>query len=439
MKKLLFLLPLFALVLTGCGNASAADGALTASGTISAREVNIASELTGRVTEVLVDEGQPVQAGDVLIRLDQSLLQAQLTSADAAIGLAEANLGTARAARDTAAAQFDLAESAAHQTDAPARSAIWKRPTITEIDNPGWYFDKPERLTAALALREAADANLTQAEADLQTFITGLNIPTLADVEARLAKAEISCTSAKAMRDLANQAADGSELRGVAQDAFDAACGDLDDIQQEMNDLLTDDQATDLLNARAKVALARQASEDARSRYDALLSGGDSLQLGAARAALSQAEAVVAQAEAGVTQAKAARDVLQVQLNKTDIAAPVNGILLTRSVEAGEMATPGLTLLVVGELDVLQLTVYVPENRYGEVSLGQTVSVSVDSFPDQVFTGKVVHIADQAEFTPRNVQTADGRRTTVFAIEISLPNPDLKLKPGMPADVVFGE
>jgi HlyD family secretion protein len=63
----------------------------------------------------------------------------------------------------------------------------------------------------------------------------------------------------------------------------------------------------------------------------------------------------------------------------------------------------------------------------------------VDSFPGQTFEAAVVHIADQAEYTPRNVQTAEGRRTTVFAVKLAVENPDGKLKPGMPADVSFGE
>lgn len=81
--------------------------------------------------------------------------------------------------------------------------------------------------------------------------------------------------------------------------------------------------------------------------------------------------------------------------------------------------------------------VYLPEDRYGRVKLGQAARVTVDSYPDQVFTGAVVHIADQAEFTPRNVQTAEGRKVMVFAVRLSLANPDGKLKPGMPADVRF--
>jgi HlyD family secretion protein len=103
------------------------------------------------------------------------------------------------------------------------------------------------------------------------------------------------------------------------------------------------------------------------------------------------------------------------------------------------MALPGATLLIIGDTAHLYMTVYIPENRYGEVNLGQTVQVNVDSFPGQAFTAKVTRIADRAEFTPRNVQTAEGRATTVFAVKLAVENADGKLKPGMPADVVFEE
>ncbi len=121
-----------------------------------------------------------------------------------------------------------------------------------------------------------------------------------------------------------------------------------------------------------------------------------------------------------------------------NIRAPLNGVVLERLFEPGELATPGSTLLVLGDLFTLNLTVYVPEDRYGQVILGHTYPVTVDSFPGTTFKGIVTHIADQAEFTPRNVQTAEGRKTTVFAVRLSMANPDLKLKPGMPADVNFG-
>jgi multidrug resistance efflux pump len=98
---------------------------------------------------------------------------------------------------------------------------------------------------------------------------------------------------------------------------------------------------------------------------------------------------------------------------------------------------PGAALFTLADLDQVTLTVYVPEAELGKVALGQEVEVTVDAY-DQVFPGQVTHIASQAEFTPKNVQTQEERVHMVFAVKIRLDNPDHQLKPGMPADAVFG-
>ena len=121
------------------------------------------------------------------------------------------------------------------------------------------------------------------------------------------------------------------------------------------------------------------------------------------------------------------------------IRTPIAGSVLYRSVEPGEFAAPGAPLITVADLDHLTLTVYVPEDRYGQILLGASYPVTVDSYPTEAFTGTVRHIADRAEFTPRYVQTTDSRKTTVFAVKLDLAQNDGKLKPGMPADVNFGE
>ena len=119
------------------------------------------------------------------------------------------------------------------------------------------------------------------------------------------------------------------------------------------------------------------------------------------------------------------------------VHAPIDGVILERAVEPGEIVAAGTTLVILSDLDALTLTVYVPEDRYGQIMLGEVCQVSVDSFPNQTFSGAVVHIADKAEFTPRNVQTTDSRKNTVFAIKLSLAPSGGLLKPGMPADVRF--
>ena len=144
-------------------------------------------------------------------------------------------------------------------------------------------------------------------------------------------------------------------------------------------------------------------------------------------------------AQSQVEMARAAIGVIEAQMSKLDLTAPGDGIVLSRSVEAGEVVAPGAPLLTLGRLDDLTIKVYIPEDLYGNIRLGQTARVSVDSFPGQEFSATVARIADQAEFTPRNVQTQEGRRTTVFALELIVDDPDGLLKPGMPADVAFDD
>jgi multidrug resistance efflux pump len=122
-------------------------------------------------------------------------------------------------------------------------------------------------------------------------------------------------------------------------------------------------------------------------------------------------------------------------VNGDFVRSPIDAVVLERVVEPGEVASLGATIVTISNLDELKLTVYVPEDRYGRFMLGQTCRVAVDSFPAETFSGTVSHIADQAEFTPRNVQTVDSRKTTVFAIRFDLAPAGGKLKPGMPADV----
>jgi multidrug efflux pump subunit AcrA (membrane-fusion protein) len=119
------------------------------------------------------------------------------------------------------------------------------------------------------------------------------------------------------------------------------------------------------------------------------------------------------------------------------VRSPIDGVVLEKNYQQGELALGGSALMTIGDLTKPSLTIYVPEERYGKINLGQTYPVTVDSFPGRVFNGVVSHIADQAEFTPRNVQTVQGRKDTVYAVKLTLDNPDLALKPGMPADVTI--
>ena len=138
----------------------------------------------------------------------------------------------------------------------------------------------------------------------------------------------------------------------------------------------------------------------------------------AANAAVKSAQAQVLQAQAGKAQAEAALTLLQIQLNKSMVNAPDNGTILTDQLQIGELIGAGSIAMTIAKLDVVSLIVYVPEDVYGRIEISQKVNISVDSYPNKVFSGTVIRIADQAEFTPRNVQTVEGRKATVYAVEI---------------------
>jgi multidrug resistance efflux pump len=158
-------------------------------------------------------------------------------------------------------------------------------------------------------------------------------------------------------------------------------------------------------------------------------------QLDAMRAGATQEEIAIAKAQ--VEQAQASVESLTVLRDKQTLIAPVGGLVLELNIHEGELAAPGAAVLVLGDLDQVTLTVYVPEDKLGQVRVGQEVQVGVDSFPGRLFTGSVVAIANEAEFTPRNVQTQEERVNMVFAVDVRIPNPDHALKPGVPADAVI--
>jgi HlyD family secretion protein len=431
-------------------NTSTASNALTGSGTVETTEVAIAPEVSGKVVDVMVNEGDSVKAGDTLFKLDDTLLTAQkdqaqtnLVSAQAGLDAANTGLAAARAAVTTAKTQYDLALVSARLQAQPARITAWGQPEPSEFNQPNWYFSHTEEITAAQQEVSAASAVLDTAKTNYNSLISSGTYTNLAATESRLAQAQTAFLDA---RDVLNrtQTQSNSALRDVAQQSYDAAKAELDASQQAYDELLTTQEATDVLDARAHLATAQDRYDTAVDRYNSLLTGEDSLTVKVAADTLAQVQAnataagsKVTQAQKAIDQAQAALNLLDIQLEKLVIASPNDGVILARNIEPGEVVLAGATALTIGQPNNLTITVYIPENRYGEVKLGDHAAVSVDSFPNQSFDATVTRIADQAEFTPRNVQTAEGRQTTVYAVQLAVQNPAGLLKPGMPADVTF--
>lgn len=416
-------------------SALAAGGGLAASGTVESTNVSLAPELSGKVAEVLVGEGEQVGAGDVLFRLDDTLLQAQRNVAAAALETARAAANTAETAVTSAQAQYNLAVTAALAEQKATRSADWTAPQPAEFAQPTWYFEKLEQMTSAQNGAAAAQSALEKARTHLASVEEKAASGDFIAAETRLLDARSAFEVAQTV--LASSASADQSLKDSAQFAYDDALAELNDAQKAYDDTSTTSGAADVLAARADLRVAQESFDTAQDRVRALETGLLSPKVAAAKNGLEQARSAAAQAKAAVAQAEASLALLDAQIGKLVVTAPADGYILTRAIEPGEVVMPGAALLTLARLSDLTITVYIPEDRYGELSLGQTASVSADSFPGETFSGTVTYISAQAEFTPRNVQTSSGRKTTVFAIKLSLGDSGGKLKPGMPADVLF--
>jgi HlyD family secretion protein len=128
---------------------------------------------------------------------------------------------------------------------------------------------------------------------------------------------------------------------------------------------------------------------------------------------------------------------VQAYLAERQVVAPSDGTILSRPVEVGDVVSPGSPMFELVDMNRLYVKVYVPEPDIPKLRLGDPADVSVDAFPGRRFTARISKIHDQAEFTPKNVETADERLKLVFGVELALVNTDRLLKPGMPADCVI--
>jgi HlyD family secretion protein len=413
-----------------------ASTALTASGTIEAIVVIISPEIGGKVADVAVDEGAAVKAGDMLFRLDDTLLQAQRAVAAANLEMSNAAATTAGAGLATAQANYDLSVNAARSASAAMRTVGWSTTYPSGYSLPGGYFSQAEEISAAQAEVDIASAASLAAQNILDGLLADPAVQPFVEAEKRLASARAAALVAEDVLSRANFSYN-FDLQNAAQTASNTARVELENAQAAYDGLRYSVATWNIITARANVSVAQERLESAQDRLLALQTGEDSPQVAAARAVLHQAQVAANQSALAVTQAQASLALIDAQVAKLTVNSPADGTLLTRSIQPGEIVSPGAAAMTLGRLENLTITVYIPENIYGGLSLGQSASVTVDSFPGETFTASIAHIADQAEFTPRNVQTVEGRSSTVFAIKLQVQDPTGKLKPGMTADVTF--
>lgn len=394
---------------------AAANNPSVVSGFIEGDQVNVASEVGGRLASITVKEGDHVSAGQVILWLDHSLLDAQIAQSRAGVKTAEAQLLLLKSQprpSDLQAAQAEL--EAAQQNFAKLSGGA------TDAD-----------IAAAKAALDAAEQNYRKVKA-------GPTVDQLAQLKAQADNAQAALNQAQSAYDKIGGAT--NPYIGLAPQSvqLQQATNNYAAALAAFNDSRSHPTSAELAAAGAQVKQAQSALSGLAP--DAAQLAGAQAQVQQAQAALDRLAPTVEQlavAQDQVEQAQSALAVLQSQVSKTEIASPVDGFVSQRAVNIGEIAMPDAPLLTITKLDPVKLTIYVPETQLGQIKLGDQIGVQVDSFPDKSFDGHVVFISSQAEFTPRNVQTKEERVNTVFAVKLEIANPDSALKPGMPADATI--
>jgi len=249
----------------------------------------------------------------------------------------------------------------------------------------------------------------------------------VAELEAQRAQARAAVDEAAARERLLVRGAQREDVVAArkalesARIRVDAARRDLRRAEQLHAGEAAPDQSVE--DARAAVDLARSEAAARLAQLQKVVGGARAEELAAAAAARARAEGALAAVED--------------RLRDRVLEAPLAGTVLHRLVEPGEVARSAAPLLVIGDLAHPYLDVYVPEPRVAEAAVGAPVEVRADALPTRLLRGTVTHVASEAEFTPKNVQTAEQRARLVFRVRIDVEDPEGLLHPGMPARAVF--
>ena len=265
-------------------------------------------------------------------------------------------------------------------------------------------------------------------EGDQVTAGQRLAVLDRADLVARLAAATAQ-TQAQAARLAELQAGFRSEEIAQARAVANVAEHRLADAERDL---------TRARNLFAGGALSQESLDRAVSLRGAMLGERDRvteqlrlLESGPRREQIAAQRAALAQAVAGVAQVQAA-------LHSAEIEAPFSGVVSRRHREPGEVIGAGLPVLSLLDPGDRWVRVYLREDLVGQIGVGQTVRIAIDGYPGREYQGRVVFIADEAEFTPRNVQTREERVKLVHRIKIQIVGDSAgDLKPGLSADVVL--
>jgi HlyD family secretion protein len=354
------------------------ENRLTISGNIELTEVNIAFKTSGRLIERDADEGDWVRKGQVIARLDRDQLLAQKD-------------------RETAGL-----ESAVDQLAQAETSLAWEKATLAA---------DIEQRTADVASNEARLAELKNGSRPQEKL----------DAKAAVDAAESEAQRAQADWDRAQPLFKNDDISRQQYDQYrtrwESAVAALKSAREK--------QALVDVGPRIEVIQAQQGQLE-RVRGALKMAQANSLEM-------KRREQELTTRRAEIERAKASLALIDRQLEDTIAICPVDGVVLVKSAEVGEILAPGTTVLTVGDLDHPWLRGYINETDRPRVKIGATANVTTDE-PGKVYKGRVSFIASEAEFTPKQIQTQEERVKLVYRIKIDLENPKHELKSNMPVD-----
>ncbi|MEK6546467.1 MAG: efflux RND transporter periplasmic adaptor subunit [Nitrospinota bacterium] len=349
------------------------------SGNMELTEVNIAFKISGKLIELNVKEGDSVKKGTVLARLDNEQLLHQRDRANAILMLAESNL-------------------------AQLETAI-----------------KYEKETVSGQI-EQKQAEFNQAEANLRELLTGSRLQEIEKAKASLNMAKTEFEHAKGDWER-TQALYESKNVSYSQyeqykTRYEGASATLKQAEEHLALVVEGPRKENIEGGRAQL-----------NRSKANLKLAEAL-----RIELKRKEQELDTRQAEIMRAKAELSLVESQLKDTIAESPIDGVVLVKASEVGEIIGGGTAIMTIGDLAHPWLRGYIGEKELGRIKLGATVNVKTDSFPDKVYSGRISFISSESEFTPKQIQTYEERIKLVYRIKIDIDNPNHELKLNMPAD-----
>jgi HlyD family secretion protein len=382
-KRILFVVLILAAASAGVyayrSGGRAPSDRIVVSGNIELTEVNIAFKTSGRLIERTVDEGDFVKKGQVIARLDQDQLAAQRVRESAGVLSSESQLAQARTA------------------------LAWQKATLA-------------------ADIEQRKADLAATEARLTEMRNGARPQERQDAQAAVALAQSEADRARKDWERAQPLFKQDDISAAQFDQYRTRWESADAQLKSAKER----EALVLAGPRAE-QVAAQAAQVERARAMLKMSEANELEL-------KRREQELATRRAEASRSKASVALIDTQLADTVAVSPVDGVVLVKAADVGEILAPGTTIVTVGDIDHPWLRGYVNETDLGKVKIGSKVRVTTDSYKGKMYNGRVSFIASEAEFTPKQIQTQQERVKLVYRVKIDLENPKHELKSNMPAD-----